>query len=47
MHRREGVCVLCWILSLRFKDFAPMFKAESFDPNHWADLFQKAGAKCK
>jgi alpha-L-fucosidase len=27
------------------KDFIPMFKAESFDPNEWAELFQKSGAK--
>jgi alpha-L-fucosidase len=28
-----------------FKDFAPMFKAELWDPDEWADLFEKAGAK--
>jgi alpha-L-fucosidase len=28
-----------------FKDFAPMFKAELWDPDEWADLFAKAGAK--
>ena len=28
-----------------YKDFIPMFKAESFDPDHWAGLFRKAGAK--
>ncbi len=28
-----------------FKDFAPMFKAELWDPNAWADLLQEAGAK--
>jgi alpha-L-fucosidase len=28
-----------------FKDFAPMFKAELWDPNAWADLLAKAGAK--
>ncbi|WP_298263225.1 alpha-L-fucosidase [uncultured Lutibacter sp.] len=28
-----------------YKDFAPLFKAELFDPNEWADLFKKAGAK--
>jgi alpha-L-fucosidase len=26
-------------------DFAPMFKAELYDPDHWADVFQRAGAK--
>ncbi|HNY77063.1 MAG: alpha-L-fucosidase [Sedimentisphaerales bacterium] len=25
--------------------FAPMFKAELFDPNHWAEVFQRSGAK--
>ena len=28
-----------------YKDFIPMFKAERFDANEWADLFQQAGAK--
>ncbi|MFD2567065.1 alpha-L-fucosidase [Pseudotenacibaculum haliotis] len=28
-----------------YKDFAPLFKAELFDPNEWADFFKKAGAK--
>ncbi|MCF7709472.1 MAG: alpha-L-fucosidase, partial [Verrucomicrobia bacterium] len=28
-----------------YKDFAPMFKAEKWDPDRWADLFEKAGAK--
>ena len=28
-----------------YKDFAPLFKAELFDPDEWAKLFQKAGAK--
>ena len=28
-----------------YKDFIPMFTAEHFDPEQWADLFQKAGAK--
>ena len=28
-----------------YKDFIPMFKAERFDPNAWAALFEKAGAK--
>jgi alpha-L-fucosidase len=29
----------------KFRDFAPMFKAELWDPNAWADLLAKAGAK--
>lgn len=28
-----------------YKDFIPMFKAEKFDPEEWADLIQKAGAR--
>ncbi|NLZ05699.1 MAG: alpha-L-fucosidase [Phycisphaerae bacterium] len=28
-----------------YAGFAPMFKAELFDPNHWADVFQRSGAK--
>jgi len=28
-----------------FKDFAPMFKAELWNPDQWAELIEKAGAK--
>ncbi|ADV49761.1 Alpha-L-fucosidase [Cellulophaga algicola DSM 14237] len=28
-----------------YEDFIPMFKAEEFDPENWADLFEMAGAK--
>jgi len=28
-----------------YKDFIPMFKAERFDPDAWAELFRRAGAK--
>ena len=28
-----------------YTDFIPMFKAEKFDANAWADLFAKSGAK--
>jgi alpha-L-fucosidase len=28
-----------------YKDFIPMFKAEKFDAEEWASLFEKAGAK--
>jgi len=28
-----------------YKDFIPMFKAEKFDANRWAELFREAGAK--
>jgi alpha-L-fucosidase len=28
-----------------YEQFAPMFRAELFDPNQWADVFLKSGAK--
>ncbi|HYG97571.1 MAG TPA: alpha-L-fucosidase [Terriglobales bacterium] len=28
-----------------YKDFIPLFKAEKFDANSWAELFRKAGAR--
>ena len=28
-----------------YHDFVPMFKAEHFNPEEWASLFEKAGAK--
>ncbi|HEX2998891.1 MAG TPA: alpha-L-fucosidase, partial [Armatimonadota bacterium] len=28
-----------------YKDFIPLFTAEKFDADHWANLFRKAGAK--
>src|SRR5690606_33779678 len=31
--------------NFRYADFAPMFKAEYFDPAEWADLFKEAGAR--
>lgn len=30
---------------VKYQDFAPMFKAEMFDPDQWADLFRRSGAK--
>src|SRR6185369_13219472 len=27
-----------------YSDFAPMFRAELFDPAHWADVFARSGA---
>jgi alpha-L-fucosidase len=31
--------------NFRYQDFAPMFKAELFDPDRWAELFRNSGAK--
>ena len=31
--------------SFSYNDFAPLFKAELFNPDEWADLFKKAGAR--
>jgi alpha-L-fucosidase len=28
-----------------YKDFVPQFKAENYDPDHWAELFRRAGAR--
>ncbi len=28
-----------------YKNFAPQFRAELFDPDHWADVFRRSGAK--
>lgn len=28
-----------------YKEFAPLFKAELFDPDEWADIFARSGAK--
>lgn len=28
-----------------YKDFIPLFKAEKYDPDHWAQLFKQAGAR--
>ena len=29
----------------KYQDFAPMFKAETYDPDLWADLFARSGAR--
>ena len=31
--------------NFEYKDFAPLFKAELFDPDEWAQIFKNAGAK--
>lgn len=28
-----------------YKNFAPQFRAELYDPDHWADVFQRSGAR--
>jgi alpha-L-fucosidase len=28
-----------------YADFAPMFRAELYNPDHWADVFERSGAK--
>ena len=28
-----------------YQNFAPQFRAELFDPDHWADVFARSGAK--
>ncbi len=33
------------LTSFGYKDFIPMFKAEKFDPDQWAALFQQSGAR--
>ncbi|MDX9846574.1 MAG: alpha-L-fucosidase [Tenuifilaceae bacterium] len=34
-----------WGYDFSYNDFAPLWKAELFDPNEWAEIFKKAGAK--
>ncbi|HPX87321.1 MAG TPA: alpha-L-fucosidase [Candidatus Hydrogenedentes bacterium] len=29
----------------KYQDFAPLFKAEMYDPQHWAETFRRSGAK--
>ena len=31
--------------NFHYQDFAPLFKAELYDPDHWAEIFDRAGAK--
>lgn len=31
--------------NFEYRDFAPLFKAELFNPNQWAELFKKSGAR--
>ena len=40
------VCVSVFVYTCRYPEFAPMFKAELWDPDEWANLFKAAGAKC-
>jgi len=34
-----------WGKDFRYTQFAPMFKAENYDPKAWAELFRQAGAR--
>jgi len=34
-----------WGADFRYPEFAPMFKAENYDPKAWAQLFQESGAQ--
>ncbi len=34
-----------YVEGFTYADFAPMFRAELFDPNEWVDIFQASGAK--
>jgi alpha-L-fucosidase len=34
-----------WGANFKYQDFAPMFRAEYFQPEEWAELFRQAGAK--
>ena len=29
--------------TFQYQDFAPMFKAELYDPAQWADIFKRSG----
>jgi len=31
--------------TFRYEDFAPLFRAEAFDPDHWAGIFARSQAK--
>ncbi len=51
MHRRESPSYKHHVETygepseFGYHDFVPMFKAEQFDADEWAELFQKAGAR--
>lgn len=34
-----------WGKNFRYQDFAPLWKAQHFDPDAWAELFKRSGAK--
>ena len=34
-----------WGKDFKYEYFAPMFKAEFYDADHWADIFKRSGAK--
>jgi alpha-L-fucosidase len=50
--KQDGDGALTWQYHKRmyganfpYADFAPQFRAELFDPDHWADVFVRSGAK--
>ncbi|MDR2980140.1 MAG: alpha-L-fucosidase [Bacteroidales bacterium] len=43
--RRTQFMKQVWGEDFTYRDFAPLFKAELFDPDEWANIFQKSGAK--
>ena len=47
MVREEAVQyhIKNWGADFPYDDFIPMFKAEKYDPDAWAELFRQAGAK--
>ena len=48
MFHRHKVLTVCYLLAhCRYPEFAPMFRAELWNPDEWASLFKAAGAKCE
>lgn len=41
----QGYHEATWGQDFAYRDFAPLFTAEHFDPADWADLFRRAGAR--
>jgi alpha-L-fucosidase len=49
MHDKDGPTwkfhLLTYGANFHYQDFAPMFRAKLFDPDQWADLFERSGAR--